>query len=349
MVFATHSVVIGPSFGKYSKQQNLRGIYIRSQIKQAHSHEFRVIGQLSNLCTATLIGRKHLLTAAHCVYNQKLQLWQENLDFTPAQVDEYSAPFGRYEWKKAYAPREFIRGSLDPVFDYAVVELEESIGEEIGWAGVRALSQKEDVSTIRLTGYPGDKKQGTLWTVNCPSTVEDHKITYQCDTFAGMSGSGIFSFDEESEEPGFIIGVHSYGGIASNGGPGIDEEIIKRIKLWMQGEIDDSSLENLNRDPFLSYKLYALNNCSETIDSYFSFFNAYSGMWSNVGEITLLPGLKSLIGRTLNTFYYFLGQSYQKTWRGESIILFNDMSLGMIEKRIELKDWGSWDVEFSCD
>lgn len=224
---------IPPSYGKLGLSKNNIGRYLREQIKDSSNFPYRIVGQIEVGCTGTIIGPSQILTAGHCVYNVDKKQWYENLDFFPGRVSETELPFGKVTWKKVFVQEEFLE-SGDTAYDFAVIELASPIGNQLGWSGMKVLPESEYTNRVRITGYPGDKPAGTMWTVTCPSSVEGTTINYLCDTYGGMSGSGVYSINPDPNQT-YLTSVHLFGSYNSNGGVILDAKNFAHVLSWRNG------------------------------------------------------------------------------------------------------------------
>ncbi|MDO8359216.1 MAG: serine protease [Devosia sp.] len=179
----------------------------RVQITDSSGYPSAVIGWLWaqdqkgnwSTCTATLIGPKTVITAAHCVYDHDTGGWVQAMSFLPGMTDAESAPFGQFDWANINILKGFIDnydgtnyGSVMP-WDLAEIELAEPAGDQLGWLGFRV----DDASDFKaeIIGYPGDKPDGTMWDVKCDipaANFGDQIYWHNCDTYAGSSGSSMF-------------------------------------------------------------------------------------------------------------------------------------------------------------
>ena len=129
--------------------------------------------------------------------------------------------------------------SGDWEYDIAVLTIESSgsafnqnIGSYLGYLGMATQPCSYTESQWHITGWPGDKPDGTIWNTGvCDDwsySCGSRKVYHKCDTAGGMSGSAIRDGSNR------IVGVHTNGaGSGSwNSGTAMTSMHLANVQSW---------------------------------------------------------------------------------------------------------------------
>ena len=196
----------------------------------------RIRSQSNQLYVGTgwFIGPKTLATAGHCVFLQDDGGWAKSIDIIPAKFGS-SMPFGKLTATRFSAVDGWtVESSRD--FDYGVIHLStDGVGLQIGNFEVRSFADAEFVNVVlKISGYPADREQANFqyFHERPIQRVTTTRLFYDIDTFGGQSGSPIW---EDTAENGVVaVGIHTNGGVTSNSGTRITDEVIDNLVSWLE-------------------------------------------------------------------------------------------------------------------
>lgn len=210
---------------------------------------WRAIVRLSNGCTGTMIGPRHVITAGHCIYNRSTSAWM-TFNVSPGQAGTGLFPYGSVAFPSSgfnwyFTPEGWRQSSPSggtAQYDFGLLVLPQSIGNQTGWMGwwvegADSLAKDDhfnrgypacaatDSAGNPRTDDPGDPGSSVVCVAqhlygdvnNCEIgdfSVKDpdgwsRRFAHSCDASGGQSGSAIYHY--EGGAP-VISGIHTSSG-----------------------------------------------------------------------------------------------------------------------------------------
>jgi protease YdgD len=182
--------------------------------------KIQIAGQ--SFCGGTLVGPKLVITAGHCLWNNKRKRWwaPEDVHFVAGYQRSTFIAHGRgVRFLTPLTNEHKAPDQKSIVNDWALLELDRPIGNQVGWLGLSQESQRsitnrqgdgsQTPSPLFLAAYRSDRAHAMSLQSHCMITnlrVHGRVIYTDCQVVHGSSGSALVTFENGQFK---VVGVVS--------------------------------------------------------------------------------------------------------------------------------------------
>ncbi len=196
--------------------------------------------------SGAMLDEFHILTCGHCIYFHDHGGWVSEIKVVPGMNGSYE-PFGH-----AYATyfRTYTEWTQSAMVqhDWAVVTLDQTIGNQTGWMGRKTADPLDLIytGTLYTAGYPGDLDLGLnmYYDSDIGYDADNFNHWYWMDSAPGQSGGPVW---EEAGGNFYILSINAYefeNGIYANMGTRLNQDKFDQINAWLEVDIPPDNNPN---------------------------------------------------------------------------------------------------------